>query len=271
MSVVYYLSVSLFLVFVYALAANVSGLNDLGIEGEYMPPEIVTRICYILIVALCVPMWVDARGREGIVISPAGWADELMPKIVPSGVFVSAVLMLFMENNWDLWLRESFAGTLMFAIPFLLLFLPLLWRAVVRHRTAAIILTLGLIILAGGEVMDLTEGGSVLSEELIELLSAILVLHAIIIVAVKEGKAATRRAYRVRRRIGCSAVVLSIGNAMLLFDHGDVPPIWQLVAGSVISIIGFYLVYRSAGMTTTRYPPSGTRSKRGTQKRKGKG
>jgi len=268
MTVHYYLVLSLFLCFGYALAADASGLNGLGIEGEYMPPEIATRICYILIVALCVPMYKDARGPQGIVLSPAIWGGDRMPKFVPCGVFVSAVMMLFMENNWDLWIRETFVGTLIFAVPFLLLFLPLLWRSVVRHRIAGIGLISGLVVLAIGQISDLSEGTSVISEELIELFSAVLVLHAVAIVTVAEGGRATAGLHRERYPILASAVILSVGNAMLLFDHGEMLPIWQLAAGSVVSILGLYLLVRFVGRAVGRSPrnigkrPGRTRGRR---------
>jgi len=254
MTIHYYLVLSLFLCFGYALAADVSGVNGLGIEGEYMPPEIATRICYILIVALCVPMYMDARGPKGIVLSPSAWAGDPMPRFVPCGVFVSAVMMLFMENNWDLWIRETFIGTLIFAVPFLLLFLPLLWRSVVRHRIAGIGLISGLLVLAMGQISDLSEGTSVISEELIELFSAVLVLHAVAIVAMVEGGRATAGLHRERYRVLASAVILSTGNAMLLFDHGDMPPIWQLAAGAAVSILGLYLLVRFTGEAVGRSP-----------------
>ncbi len=233
---------------VYGIAARALDLASHDVETEYMPPEILTRGIYAFAVPLFVSLAFDATGSGGFVVSPSVLTGDRMPSIVPAGVALGAALMIMTENNWDLDQRESVAGTLLFAAAFIACLFPFFVRALRRLPLAALLTVTGALLLFFGEVIDHTDAlPKDLSEEGFETVGGIAMLWSLMLFALAERGPVTSRLLltEARWRLILGTALFSLGNAMLMFNHRDCPPAWQLFEGVVLTTAGIVILHRT--------------------------
>ena len=232
----------------YGAISRAVGLASYDIESEYLPPEIATRGIYVFAVTAFIALAHDSPGPRGATMSPASWSGDRMPPIVPGGVALGSALMVLFENNWDLDQRETITGTVLFAMAFVACLFPYFVRTLRRQLSAALLLLLGALMLFLGEVIDhadiLPES---ISEEGFELFGAIAVLWSFLLFAQREMGAATHRLLLSDAiwplLLGTS--LFTVGNTLLMFNHGEWPPPWQMVEGAVLSIAGAVVLWRT--------------------------
>ena len=103
MLLIYSLCFFLFLLDTYLLQEIFSEYDD--IEPEYRPVEQATRLAYLLVAAIA---WRDIqKNKQNMERNSLQTGKTLL--------FFSLILVI-LENNWDLTLRESMAGRVIFAL-----------------------------------------------------------------------------------------------------------------------------------------------------------
>ena len=103
MLAVYSICFFIFLLDIYLLPDAFSEYSK--IESEYRPVEQATRLAYLLVAAMA---WRDFQQNK----------QTTEEKSVQMGkiLFFFSIIMIILENNWDLTLRESMAGRVIFAV-----------------------------------------------------------------------------------------------------------------------------------------------------------
>ena len=245
------MAVLFLLAVLYNLIAFDLDIGQFDIETEYMPPEILTRGIFVLIVPVYVAIFYDTGGRTGRLkrnaLSPKEWTARRMHPVVPLGIVIGASLMITVENNWDLDLRGSVAGLAMFALLLVLLLLPFFLRCVKRDRPSAALIITASVLLMVGEMKDMTAiSYAPISEEVYELFSGMFLLYAVLLVASHEtGDVLGRLMDRGVLHMVLGSAVFTAGNTLLMCDHGAYPPLWLVAFGSIVTLIGLWILVRT--------------------------
>ncbi len=180
--IIYSTCIILFLLDTYVFPDIFSGYSR--IEPEYRPVEQATRLAYLLVVAIA---WIEIQNNKEEIEGNYLQISKIL--------FVFSLIMIFLENNWDLTLRESMVGRFVFAI-FLgsaLVWLSWLtfdadWRVSILFCTMLAFLALSQIADTfhdnkGGDLLDneavVVVGTSLGFEETSELLASWMLFHAV--------------------------------------------------------------------------------------------
>jgi len=100
---IYFLCFFFFILDTYLLEVLFSEYND--IEPEYRPVEQATRLAYLLVAVIA---WRDLQKNKQNIETNALQTGKTL-------LFFSIILVI-LENNWDLTLRESIVGRIIFAL-----------------------------------------------------------------------------------------------------------------------------------------------------------
>jgi len=228
-------------------------------EGEYYPVEVLSRMVVILALMLT---WMVHNVLNGKVLSSGDRAAPGRPRfegaIVPStiGLYVSLLLLWASENNWLGGVREisplvtlavlGIMGLGILAGSFILF---------LRLGAPLPVALAGLVFLAAGSLEDMAHDfgggagaggggpGALMGEEALELMGLLFILY-FMLCALTAATARLGRSPFIRgdaRTLAVSVLFLGVGNAMLMWDKGEVPGAGQLAAGIALMVAGAFV------------------------------
>ena len=224
-----------------------------GIESEYRPVEQATRFGYLLLVAVAF-------------IHLKQFPDHGRETRTTQVVLGLGVLMVFLENNWDLWLREPLLGRVLLSALLTASLLYLFIRFRPRDWRAAALVVTVVLLLAVGQLVDLlhdtqkrhdplvlpTSTGDLSFldgldwiEEIAELLTALALLHAFARwLAASSGPVLALEFWKTGQgyRLAAGLLLLATGNGFTAYDHGHFPPWNFFVTGLVLMSTGAWMV-----------------------------
>ena len=155
---IYVLCFFFFILDTYLLEVLFSEYN--GIEPEYRPVEQATRLAYLLVAVIA---WRDLQKNKQNIETNALQTGQTL--------FFFSLILVILENNWDLTLRESIVGRIIFASTLGLVLVWLSWLAFNSDWPAPsgypllYILVLG--ILGLGQTVDAFHDGIVSNEAIV--------------------------------------------------------------------------------------------------------
>ena len=162
--IIYSICIVLFLLDTYLLPDIFSGYGS--IEPEYRPVEQATRLAYLLVVTIA---WIEIQNNKGEIEGNSLQIGKVL--------FSFGLIMIFLENNWDLTLRESMFGRFAFAVLLGSALLWLSWFIFDSDWRASILFCTMLGILALSQIADTfhdNKGGDLLDNEVAETIGTTL-------------------------------------------------------------------------------------------------
>ena len=251
MLLIYFLCFFLFILDTYLLQGFFSDYN--AIEPEYRLVEQATRLAYLLVAAVA---WRDLQKNK----------QNMEANTLQTGrtlLFFSLVLVI-LENNWDLTLRESILGRIIFASTLGSVLVWLSWLAFNSDWPAPsgypllYILVLG--ILGLGQTVDAFHDGIVSNEavqeigtnitleETTELFAAWVLFHAAWIWHNRDPKAINFWQNSEGLKLVGGLSLLGVGNGFLAFTRegtgGHFVSNQVAILGALFIILGIYLTYK---------------------------
>ena len=224
-----------------------------AIESEYRPLEQATRFGYLLLVAVAF-------------IHLKQFPDHGRETRTTQVVLGLGVLMVFLENNWDLWLREPLLGRVLLSVLLTGSLLYLFIRFQPRDWRAAALVVTVVLLLAVGQLMDslhdtqkrhdplvlpISTGdlsfldGLYWIEEIAELLTAMVLLHAFARwLAASSGPVLALEFWKTGQgyRLAAGLLLLAAGNGFTVYDHGHFAPWKFFITGLVLMSTGAWMV-----------------------------
>jgi len=161
---IYSACIVLFLLDTYFLPDIFSGYGS--IEPEYRPVEQATRLAYLLVAMIA---WIEIQNNK----------EETEGNFlqISKVLFSFSLIMIFLENNWDLTLRESMFGRFVFAALLGSVLLWLSWFIFDSDWRVSILFCTMLGILALSQIADTfhdNKGGDLLDNEVAETIGTTL-------------------------------------------------------------------------------------------------
>ena len=251
MLLIYSLCFFLFLLDTYLIQEVFSEYKD--IEPEYRPVEQATRLAYLLVAAIA---WRDIqKNKQNMERNSLQTGKTLL--------FFSLILVI-LENNWDLTLRESMAGRVIFALTLGSVLVWLSWLAFNSDWPAPsgypllYILVLG--ILGLGQTVDAFHDGIVSNEtaqeigtnitleETTELFAAWVLFHAAWIWHNRDPKVINFWQNSDGLNLVGGLSLLGVGNGFLAFTRegtgGHFVSNQVAILGAIFIILGIYLTHK---------------------------
>ena len=251
MLLIYFLCFFFFILDTYLLQGLFSEYKT--IEPEYRPVEQATRLAYLLVAAIA---WRDLQKNKQNMEANALQTGQTL-------LFFSLVLVI-LENNWDLTLRESILGRIIFALTLGSVLVWLSWLAFNSDWPAPsgypllYILVLG--ILGLGQTVDAFHDGIVSNEaaqeigtnitleETTELFAAGVLFHAAWIWHNRDSKAISFWQNSDGLKLVGGLSLLGVGNGFLAFTRegtgGHFVSNQVAILGALFIILGIYLTYK---------------------------
>ncbi len=217
-----------------------------GVELEYRPVEQATRLAYLL-AALA-----GALALRGLATATRRAARAAR---VARLLLIFGLLMVLLENNWDLTLRESLVGRLVFAGVLGVALLALAWSMWGWGRAPPLLCGAALALLALGQVADTIHDhhtGGLLGHALVQRFAGLPGIEegTELLAAVAMADAAWRwygavaDAGRLRRapaatRLIAGLAAFGIGNGFLAYKmHGR----WGYFVSNEVAAVGLLLI-----------------------------
>ena len=245
---IYFLCFFFFILDTYLLEVFFSEYND--IEPEYRPVEQATRLAYLLVAVIA---WRDLqKNKQSIETNTLQTGKTLL--------FFSLILVI-LENNWDLTLRESIVGRIIFALTLGSILVWLSWLAFNSDWPAPsgfpllYILVLG--ILGLGQTVDAFHDGIVSNEaaqeigtnitleETTELFAAWVLFHATWIWHNRDPEVIIFWQNSDGLKLLGGLLLLGVGNGFLAFTRegtgGHFVSSQVAMLGVLFIILGIYL------------------------------
>lgn len=248
---IYFLCFFFFILDTYLLEGLFSEYND--IEPEYRPVEQATRLAYLLVAVIA---WRDLQKNKQNIETNALQTGQTL--------FFFSLILVILENNWDLTLRESIVGRIIFASTLGLVLVWLSWLAFNSDWPAPsgypllYILVLG--ILGLGQTVDAFHDGIVSNEvaqeigtnitleETTELFAAWVLFHAAWIWHNRDPETINFWQNSNGLKLVGGLSLLGVGNGFLAFTRegtgGHFVSNQVAILGALFIILGIYLIYK---------------------------
>ena len=251
MLLIYVLCFFFFILDTYLLQGLFSEYKS--IEPEYRPVEQATRLAYLLVAAIA---WRDIQKNK----------QKMEANVFQTGqtLLLFSLVLVILENNWDLTLRESILGRIIFASTLGSVLVWLSWLAFNSDWPAPsgypllYILVLG--ILGLGQTVDAFHDGIVSNEaareigtnitleETTELFAAWVLFHAAWIWHNRDPKAIDFWQNSDGLKLVGGLSLLGVGNGFLAFTRegtgGHFVSNQVAILGALFIILGIYLIYK---------------------------
>ena len=228
-----------------------------GLELEYRPVEQATRLAYLL-AALA-----GALGLRGPASSPAP-ASRRATRTARL-LLVFGLVMVLLENNWDMGLREALVGRLAFAAALGAALLALAWLMRSGGRAPPLLCGAAVALLALGQVADTLHDkytGGLLGHALVQGFAGLpgieegaeLLAAAAVADAAWRWYGAVADAQRLRRepavtRLVVGLVAFGIGNGFLAYKmhgrYGHFVSNEVAAVGVVLMMVGAWVAWRA--------------------------
>ena len=236
-----------------------------AIEPEYRPLEQATRLAYLLVAMVA---WLDLRLGDS--------NGENRSRNVGWLLLSLGLVMVLLENNWDLTLRETLLGRLVFATLLGAVLVWLSWLTLYWGWRMPTLFCLMVALLALGQGADTYhdgQGGRLLEnpavravgtspglEESSELLAAWVFFHAAWLWHCRQS--ATIRFWRtaVGARLVGGLLLLGVGNGFLAFTReghgGHFISNEMAILGFLLMVMGVWVVWRQLKQPVTLSHPA---------------
>ncbi len=241
-----YIVVSIYIIF-FRFFFDIVGSK----EPEYYPLEIVTTIAIILtIILISLIYYENKKSMEE--------NDSLY-----FGLIIVFFAYFLAENNWLLG-RESPFGTIAFGMLAFLVFLFTLKRTYGIDTSVFSLLLLGVLFLLSGTLVDAMSDESIsvafsksdllLLEEIFEVFASLFFLHSMYLLYLHLTR--KKRVFQISKNeaylIVICASVMGYGNSFLLEDVGRPIPIYRIVIGVVLYLVGISILIFHFKFRTTK-------------------